>query len=117
MSAKLKLMALEALEQVCAQCRTGPVPKTRALAFTLAYLWQNDGGERWRYGGFWKAATGEPASYVGWSRFGVVTTFLCGIYYAHGMCRTAEIQSKFDEMYRPDKVVGCAITTETIPKP
>lgn len=99
MQSKMTMMALEALEQVCAQCRGGPVPKTRALAFTLAYLFQCKGGERWRYDGFWKAATGEPENYAGWSRFTVVTSFLSGIYHAHGLCRTAEIQSRFDSKY------------------
>lgn len=102
MQAKLKLMALEALEQVCAECRNGRATKTRALAFTLAYLCSNGVGERWRYDGFWKAATGDPEHYSGWSRFNEATSFLSGIYHAHGMCRTAEIQSKFDRLYNPD---------------
>lgn len=99
-------MALEALEQVCAESRHGRTPKSRALAFALAYLWQNGGGERWRYDGFWKAATGEPETHSGWSRFTEVTSFLSGIYHAHGSCRTAEIQSRFDSLYNPDNKQG-----------
>ena len=106
MPADLKFMALEALEQVCAESRHGRAPKTRALAFALAYLWQNGGGGRWRYDGFWKAATGDPQSFSGWSRFNEVTSFLSGIYHAHGMCRTAEIQSRFDSLYNPDNTPG-----------
>lgn len=97
-------MALEALEQVCAESRSGPAPKTRALAFSLAYLWATSGGERWRYDGFWKAATGPPEQYSGWSRFTNVTSFLTGIYHSLGMSRTAEIQTRFDAQYHPDKV-------------
>ena len=99
-------MALEALEQICAESRCGRAPKTRTLAFALAYLWHNGGGERWRYDGFWKAATGDPQAFTGWSRFNEVTSFLSGIYHAHGMCRTAEIQSRFDSLYNPDNTPG-----------
>jgi len=96
---RLKLLALEALEQVCAQSKNGPVPKTRSLAFTLAYLWSHGGGERWRYDGFWKSATGEKQSYANWSRYGEITSFLSGIYHAHGLTRTSETLIRFDQKY------------------
>lgn len=97
-------MALEALEQVCAESRNGAAPKTRTLAFALAYLWSVSGSdERWLYDGFWKAATGESEKFPNWSRFSEVTGFLTGIYRSLGLTRTADIQTRFDRVYSPDR--------------
>lgn len=106
MHERLKYMALEALEQVCSESRQGAAPKTRALAFSLAYLWTISDGQKWRYDGFWQAATGYPEQYSGWSRSTNVTRFLNGIYHSLGMARTAEIQILFDAMYQPDNNEG-----------
>ncbi|MEP2988476.1 MAG: SOS response-associated peptidase family protein [Parasphingorhabdus sp.] len=106
MQHRLRDMALEALEQVCSESRNGPAVKTRSLAFTLAYLWSIKPQERWRYDGFWKAATGEPENFIGWSRSTEVTGFLSGIYHSLGLTRTASVQIKFDSIYRTDTVEG-----------
>lgn len=100
------MMAFEALEQAHAECLKGRIPKTRALAFTLAYLWQNGGGDRRRYDEFWMAATGPPEDYHGWSRSTQITSCLNGIYYAHGMWRTVDIAIEFDRLYNPVKNDG-----------
>jgi len=106
MDIRLRNMALEALEQVCAESRLGPAKKTRVLAFALAYLFFISDRERWRYDEFWQMATGPPDTYNGWSRFNLVTRSISGIYHSLGMARTTDIQTKFDAMYHPDRQSG-----------
>jgi hypothetical protein len=45
---------LAALEEAAAQAQAGPIQRSKALAFSLAYLWAYSGGDRWPFDGFWR---------------------------------------------------------------
>lgn len=51
---QLRDKALAALEEAAAQAQKQAIPRTRALAFALAYLWVYSGRDRWPFDGFWR---------------------------------------------------------------
>ncbi len=51
----LRDKALAALDEAVEQSKSRPLVRTKALAFSLAYLWAHRGGERWPFVTFWQA--------------------------------------------------------------
>lgn len=56
---QLRDKAWAAIEEAAERSKTGPVDRTKALAFALAYLWTYAGGERWPFTWFWQSLAGE----------------------------------------------------------
>jgi hypothetical protein len=54
----LTFKALVALDEAAAS--VGPVHKSFALRFALAYLYASTGGERWLFDDFWRTAVSPP---------------------------------------------------------
>jgi len=51
---QLRDKALAAIEEARQEAKAGPVKRTKALAFALAYLWAYSRGERWPFDTFWR---------------------------------------------------------------
>ncbi len=51
---QLRDKALAAVAEAAARAHDGPVERSRALAFCLAYLWAYSGGERWPFDNLWQ---------------------------------------------------------------
>lgn len=56
---QLRDKAWAAIEEAAEHSKAGPVDRTKALAFALAYLWAHAGGERWPFTWFWQSLAGE----------------------------------------------------------
>jgi hypothetical protein len=92
---QLQHIALIALEQAYAQCFQGPVERTEALRFALAYL-SNRMKERWPCDQFWKGLAMGEASYAdNVSRCSVVDSALNGIYLQLGVTRDHRVHWKW----------------------
>ncbi|QAY80313.1 hypothetical protein [Sphingosinicella sp. BN140058] len=79
----LRDKALEALEEAAAAAAEGPVQRSKALGFALAYLWAASGAERDQFDWFWKSLAGDHE--IG--RAQNVNASLKGIYLALGLRR------------------------------
>ena len=56
---ELRDKALAAIEEAAERAKAGPVERTKALSFALAYLWSTSGGERWPFDWFWESIAEE----------------------------------------------------------
>lgn len=54
-SDQLRDKALAAVEEAATDSKAGALRRTKALGFSLAYLWAYAGGERWPFVNFWQA--------------------------------------------------------------
>jgi hypothetical protein len=52
---QLRDKALAAVEEAAERARSGPIERTKALGFALAYLWAYAGGERAPFIWLWRA--------------------------------------------------------------
>jgi hypothetical protein len=52
---QLRDKALEAVEEAAGLARDGPIERSKALAFALAYLWAYGGGDRAPFVHFWRS--------------------------------------------------------------
>lgn len=81
---ELRDRALAAIEEAAASAWAGEtVPKSKALAFALAYL-SNGAKERWPFDAFWKEVTSPPPGDRGHRDFGrtqSITAAVNGIYH------------------------------------
>lgn len=62
---QLRDKALAALEEACEESRSGPVRRTMALRFALAFLANFERQERWPFDHFWQAV-GDPRDIGRW---------------------------------------------------
>lgn len=90
----LTFKALVALDEAAES--SGPVPKSFALRFALAYLYATSTGERWQFDQFWLNATGASgADYIrAMARKQALCASLNGICRAVDMERTPELIGK-----------------------
>ncbi len=90
----LTFKALVALDEAAENA--GPVPKSFALRFALAYLFATTAGERWLFDQFWQRATcSSGTDYIGeMARKQALSASLNGICRAAGMERTPELICK-----------------------
>lgn len=56
---QLRDKALAALEEAAAQADREPVPRSKALAFALAYLWAYSSADRQMFHWFWRSLTDQ----------------------------------------------------------
>ena len=82
----LRAKALLALEEATQECRYGPVTRTFAIRFALAYLWSLASTDRRPFDAFWKALSEAHM----W-RFSAANQALLGIYQQLGIMRDDEI--------------------------
>ena len=64
---QLVYMALVALDEVADTCGKSPAPRSFALRFLLAWLFQQSGGnpaDKWLFDSFWKEATRTATTYM-----------------------------------------------------
>lgn len=90
----LTFKALAALDEAAEA--TGPVPKSFALRFALAYLYAISTGERWMFDEFWRRAT-EPCAgdFAGaLARRQSLNAAFNGICRVAGMERTPELMQR-----------------------
>ena len=80
---QLRDKALHALEEVLEDCRAGPVRRTIALRFTLAFLANFARHERWPFDRFWQAVA-DPLDIPRWQN---ANASLNGIYRLLGVRR------------------------------
>jgi len=73
---QLRDKALHALEEVLDQCRAGPVRRSLALRFALAFLANFAKDERWPFDRFWQAVS-DPLDIARWQN---ANASLNGIY-------------------------------------
>lgn len=83
---QLRDKALRALEEVLEECRAGPVRRTLALRFTLAFLANFAKDERWPFDRFWQAVA-DPLDIPRWQN---ANASLNAIYRLLGLRRDAE---------------------------
>ena len=80
---QLRDLALAALEEAAREADHGPVRRTKALRFALAYLWSYSAADRGMFDWFWQSLAGEEP--IG--RTQNVNASLNGIYRALGLVR------------------------------
>ena len=80
---QLRDKTLAAVEEAAAEAMSGPVQRSKALAFALAYLWAYGSGSREPFDRFWKDIAHEYE--IG--RRQSVNASLNGIYRALGLDR------------------------------
>jgi hypothetical protein len=73
---QLRDKALHALEEVLEESRSGPVRRSFALRFTLAFLANFAKDERWPFDNFWQAVA-DPLDIARWQN---ANACLNGIY-------------------------------------
>lgn len=86
---QVRAFALEALEEYAAAAGKGPLRKTRALRFLLAWLALH-ARERWPFDAFWREATAPPHDATEAAVFGrhqSLTNAVNGIYVQLGVER------------------------------
>lgn len=81
---QLRDKALAALEEAAEQSCNGPIQRTRALRFALAYLWAYSGADRGMFDWFWRSLATDND--IGRSQN--VNASLNGIYRACGVERS-----------------------------
>jgi hypothetical protein len=93
----LTFKALLALDEAAESA--GPVPKSFALRFALAFLYATSSGDRWLFDEFWRRATDAagPDYVSAMARRQSLSACLNGICRAAGMERTPELIRSFRE--------------------
>ena len=92
----MRKLALEAIEEAAAACHHGPVPRTRGLAFALAWLLhygrEGEALPRWPFESLWQGLSDEREHHR-WSAVNAATNAL---YLALGTQRAPERVSAFE---------------------
>ena len=96
---QLKLMALEALEATVTAAEHAPLPRTRTLAFTLAFLASLQDGERWPFDNFYRDCASDDPN----GRPAGLNASLNAIYRTVGIKRTLEMQGKYAKVERRER--------------
>jgi hypothetical protein len=93
---RLTDMALGALEEVAAQCRHAPVPRSKSLALVLAYLASRQPCRRAAFDSFWRSVDHRRPQ----DRWAGVNASLNGIYLAIGRKRDTAVVSRYETAAR-----------------
>jgi hypothetical protein len=97
---QLTQLALDAVEEAAAASHAGPVPRTRALAVSLAWLLHfskaGDPPPRWPFASFWEGLSSEREH----NRWSAVNAAVNAIYLNLGLARSSERQSRVERRAR-----------------
>ncbi len=116
----LTFKALCVLEEIELACKDGPVPRSEALRFTLAYLFGVSNGTRWPFDAFWKAVTQIPnvertPNIQAVERSARANASLNGIYLTLGSERTVSMMMNLRRaMIRQDALGGQEIASDAV---